>query len=169
MVVGEESDDEIKEGSVKDCKISLLRAFAAALVLMICAPAIAADKPDTPTTVSGFAIVTPEEARALVGKATFYDMRSAINFGKGHVQGAKALPYGEKSGFATDFDASQDRFDLSKLPADKNATIVFYSDGPKGWKSYKAAVLAARGGYKNVKWMRAGTEGWQAQGLGYGN
>lgn len=169
MVVGEQSDDEFKEGIVRDRKSSLLRTLAAALVLTICAPAMAADKPDTPATASGFAIVTPEEARALIGKATFYDMRSAINFGKGHIQGAKPLPYGEKSGFTTDFDASQDKLDLGKLPADKNATIVFYSDGPKGWKSYKAAVLATRAGYKNVKWLRAGTEGWQAKGLPFGS
>ena len=154
---------------MRNRKLDSLRALAAALMLMLCAPAIAADKPETPTTVSGFAIVTPEEARALVGKASFYDLRSALNYGKGHIQGAKALPYGEKSGFTPDFDGSQDRFDMSKLPADKSAAIVFYSDGPKGWKSYKAAVLASKSGYKNVKWMRAGTEGWQAKGLGYGN
>ena len=154
---------------MRNRKLDSLRALAAALVLMLCAPALAADKPETPTTVSGFAIVTPEEARALVGKASFYDLRSAINFGKGHVQGAKALPYGEKSGFTPDFDGSMDKFDMSRLPADKNATIVFYSDGPKGWKSYKAAVLASKAGYKNVKWMRAGTEGWLAKGLQYGN
>lgn len=146
-----------------------LRALAAALMLMLCAPAIAADKPETPSTVSGFAIVTPEEARALIGKASFFDLRSALNYGKGHIQGARALPYGEKSGFTPDFDASQDKFDMSKLPADKSAAIVFYSDGPKGWKSYKAAVLASKAGYRNVKWMRAGTEGWQAKGLHYGN
>ncbi|MDH4095080.1 MAG: rhodanese-like domain-containing protein [Betaproteobacteria bacterium] len=150
---------------MKNCKFDALRALAAALMLMLCAPTIAADKPETPTTVSGFAIVTPEQARALVGKASFYDMRSAINYGKGHVQGAKALPYGEKSGFTPDFDGSKDKFDMSKLPADKSATIVFYSDGPKGWKSYKAAVLASKAGYTNVKWMHAGTTGWQAKGL----
>ena len=154
---------------MRNRKLDSLRALAAALVLMLCAPALAADKPETPTTVSGFAIVTPEEARALVGKASFYDLRSAINFGKGHVQGAKALPYGEKSGFTPDFDGSMDKFDMSRLPADKNATIVFYSDGPKGWKSYKAAVQASKAGYKNVKWMRAGTAGWQAKGLPFGS
>ena len=165
MVVGEQSDDEFKEGIVRDRKFSLLRTLAAALVLTMCAPAIAADKPDTPAAVSGFAIVTPEEARALIGKATFYDLRSAINFGKGHIQGAKPLPYGEKSGFTTDFDASQDKLDLSKLPADKNATIVFYSDGPKGWKSYKAAVQAIRAGHTSVSWFRDGMPGWKEKGL----
>ena len=129
----------------------------------------AADKPDTPTAVKGFEIVTPEQAQGMVGKAHFFDMRSAINFGKGHIKGAKALPYGEKSDYAPGFDGSRDKFDVSRLPSDKNAVIVFYSDGPKGWKSYKAAVLATRAGYKNVKWMRAGTEGWQAKGLPFGS
>jgi rhodanese-related sulfurtransferase len=127
--------------------------------------ASAADKPETPTTANGFEVVTPEQVQRLIGKASFFDMRSAINFGKGHIKGARALPYGEKSEFAANFDGSKDKFDLKQLPADKNAVIVFYSDGPKGWKSYKAASLAARAGYKNVKWMRAGSAGWKEKGL----
>ena len=47
--------------------------------------------------------------------------------------------------------------------------IVFYSDGPKGWKSYKASVLAAKAGHKNVKWMRAGIAGWKKSGLPFEN
>lgn len=121
--------------------------------------------PATPTAVKGFEIVLVDQAKSLVGKASFFDMRSAVNFGKGHIKGAVALPYDQKSELKEDFDASKDKFDLSKLPADKNATIVFYSDGPAGWKSYKAAVTAARQGYKNVKWMREGSAGWVAKGL----
>jgi rhodanese-related sulfurtransferase len=135
-------------------------------MLFACAGlALAADKPDTPATAKGFEIITPEQAQGLIGKAAFFDMRSAINFGKGHIKGARAMPYGEKSDFTPSFDASKDKFDLTRLPADKNAVIVFYSDGPKGWKSYKAAVLAAKAGYKNVKWMRAGSAGWKERGL----
>jgi len=58
------------------------------------------------------------------------------------------------------FDASQDQFDLSKLPADKNAKIVIYSDGPTGWKSYKAAVMSVNAGYKNVMYFRGGYADW---------
>ncbi len=122
-----------------------------------------ASPPPTPVKVTGVEIVTPEAARALLGKATFFDMRSAVNFGKGHLKDAIALPYNGTSENAENFDASKDKFDAAKLPVDKAAVIVFYSDGPTGWKSYKAAVSASKLGYKNVKWMREGTAGWLAK------
>lgn len=121
--------------------------------------------PLTPTELAGVEVVSVQQAHGLIGKAAFFDMRSGVNYGKGHVKGAVALPYDQKSELAENFDASRDRFDMSKLPGDKTSTIVFYSDGPSGWKSYKAAKLAAQAGYKNVKWMREGTAGWTARGL----
>jgi rhodanese-related sulfurtransferase len=123
------------------------------------------EKPETPKTLEGGKIISAEEAKALADKngARFFDMRSAINFGKGHLPGATALPYKENSEYKAGFDASKDVFDLSKLPTDKNASIVFYSDGPSGWKSYKAAVLAKKAGYKKVMWLREGTKGWEAK------
>lgn len=124
------------------------------------APAASAEPPPTPIQVKGFEIISPEQARELLDKGKFFDMRSAVNYGKGHLKGATPFPYDGKSKNAENFDATQDKFDLSKLPSDKSALIVFYSDGPTGWKSYKAAVLATRAGYTNVKWMRAGTSGW---------
>ncbi|HEY5602686.1 MAG TPA: rhodanese-like domain-containing protein, partial [Gammaproteobacteria bacterium] len=62
------------------------------------------------------------------------------------------------------FDIKQDQFDASKLPGDKTASIVFYSDGPNGWKSYKASVQAINAGYKNVMWYRGGTGEWESKG-----
>lgn len=123
------------------------------------------DKPDTPTTLEGGKVISAEEAKALLDKkgAKFFDMRSAINFGKGHLSGATPLPYKENSDYTTSFDGSKDVFDLSKLPADKGTAIVFYSDGPSGWKSYKAAILAKKAGYKKVMWLREGTKGWEAK------
>ncbi len=145
--------------------IRSLLALVASIFAFIAAPALA-DDPPTPTAVpKGVALVTPEQAQALVGRAQFFDMRAAVNYGKGHIKGAIALPYDQKSEKRADFDATKDRFDMTKLPKDKAAQMVFYSDGPTGWKSYKAAVLAARAGYTNVKWMREGTAGWVAKKL----
>lgn len=132
---------------------------------VIAAGALAQDAPATPTTLAGVEVITAQQAQSLIGKADFFDMRSAVNYGKGHIRGAHALPYDQKSELAENFDASKDRFDLGRLPSDKTAAIVFYSDGPTGWKSYKAARLAAQAGYRNVKWMREGTAGWTAKGL----
>lgn len=122
-------------------------------------------KPDTPKTLEGVKVVSAVEAKALFDKksAAFFDMRSAINFGKGHIPGATAVPYKENSEFKVGFDSSKDSFDLKKLPADKNKTIVFYSDGPSGWKSYKAAFHARKAGYKNVMWLREGSSVWEAK------
>lgn len=124
------------------------------------------DKPATPNSLKGGNAVSVDDAKKLSdGKAAaFFDTRAAINFGKGHVPGAKSISYKEKSDFKEDFDGSQDQFELAKLPEDKNAKIVFYSDGPKGWKSFKAAALSIKAGYKNVMWMRDGFEGWTAKG-----
>lgn len=142
-------------------KISLMTAFCG----LIMSAALNAAEPATPTTAPGVEVITIDQAKALVGKAQFFDMRSAVNFGKGHIKGAIALPYDNKSENAPAFDAGKDKFDMAKLPGDKTASIVFYSDGPAGWKSYKAAIQAARIGYKNVKWMREGTAGWTAKAL----
>ncbi|HNB67191.1 MAG TPA: rhodanese-like domain-containing protein [Accumulibacter sp.] len=131
-------------------------------------PAWAADdKPDTPGRIRGGKVVSVDEAKSLLDKksAAFFDTRNAPNFGKGHVPGAAIVSYKEKSDFSPTFDGSQDAFELAKLPAEKGAQVVFYSDGPKGWKSYKAATLAINAGYKNALWMREGFAGWTARSL----
>ncbi|HEY0823980.1 MAG TPA: rhodanese-like domain-containing protein [Ramlibacter sp.] len=143
----------------------LVRAHALAAGLTLSGILLAQQSPLTPESIQGAEVIGPQQAQALVGKAAFFDMRSAVNFGKGHVKGAVALPYDQKSELTPDFDAAKDRFDLSRLPADKSAVVVFYSDGPAGWKSYKAARRAVQAGYTRVKWMREGTAGWTAKGL----
>lgn len=147
--------------------MNALTSLAAILALAV-APVAADDiRPDTPTSVKGARIVAVEEAKNLLDRkaTTFVDARSPLNFGKGHVPGATLVSYKEKSEFKVDFDATQDVFDLAKLPADKNASVVIYSDGPSGWKSYKATVLSVKAGYRNVLWMRDGFAGWVGKAL----
>lgn len=140
--------------------------LAVALALTLGSTPVMADKPETPTKLAGGKLISAAEAKQLVaGKsAQFFDTRSAVNYGKGRVPGAATASYKEKSEPVPDFDASKDEFDLAKLPADKNARIVFYSDGPTGWKSYKAAVTAVKAGYRNVMYMRGGFAEWEAGG-----
>ncbi len=95
-------------------------------------------------------------------KVHVFDMRKALNYGKGHIKGAMSLPYKwTKTG-----DPSQrtGEFDISKLPADKNKSLLFHSDGPNGWKSYYASKAAVEAGYKNVMWMREGFLIWVEKG-----
>lgn len=151
-----------KIGGIVSCAIGVFL-FMMTFVL----PAVADEnKPETPKSLNGVKVVSVEEVKTLLGKQNtkLYDMRSAINFGKGHLPGAVALPYKENSEFKADFDASKDSLDLSKLPSDKSSQILFYSDGSTGWKSYKAAVMARKAGYKNILWFREGTAAWIAKG-----
>lgn len=129
--------------------------------------ALADDAPPTPTTLKGGKVITAEEGGALAKSkgTTFVDTRSTLNFGKGHVPGAIGAAYKEKSEKVENFDGSIDQFDFSKIPTDKAAKIVFYSDGPTGWKSYKAAVLTIKQGYTNVMYMRGGFADWTAKNL----
>lgn len=138
-----------------------------AVAALLAAPASWASKPETPTTLAGGKVITVEEAKKLLdGKAAvFIDTRSVVNFGKGRVPGAVTAAYKEKSEPVVDFDTTADSFELDKLPKDKNAPVVFYSDGPTGWKSYKAAVLSVKAGHKQVLYMRGGLADWQAKAL----
>jgi len=121
----------------------------------------------TPTKLAGGKIITVDEGQQLASKkaAFFIDTRNPVNFGKGHVPGANAIPYKSGSDDVENFDAGKDKFDLSKLPTDKAKALVFYSDGPTGWKSYKAAVWAIKDGYKNVNYMRDGWSEWMKKGF----
>jgi rhodanese-related sulfurtransferase len=136
----------------------------------LCVAAVVAVAPawaqDTPTQLKGGKVIAVDEAKALLASksAAFIDTRSVLNFGKGHIPGAVTASYKEESGKTADFDGSVDKFDFSKLPQDKAAKVVFYSDGPTGWKSYKAAVLAVKQGYTGVHYLRGGFSDWVAKG-----
>lgn len=120
----------------------------------------------TPRALPGATMVTaPEVADLLKKGATLYDTRSAEEYNTRHIQGAKLLPYGEKSRKEVGFDAQADSFDLSKLPADKNAPVVFACNGAECWKSYKASLVAVKAGHKQVYWFRGGFPEWNLAGL----
>jgi rhodanese-related sulfurtransferase len=149
------------------------RLFASLMIQVLTAasvfslPARAQDKPQTPTRLTGGKVISPQEALALMnsGKALCIDTRNPLTYALGHIPGARSVVYKEKSEFAENFDAAIDSFDFDKLPPDKRTPLVFYSDGPTGWKSYKAAVMALRKGYTNVHYLRSGWAGWEAAGL----
>ena len=138
--------------------------LAVCLLLTFFAATATAGLKETPLTgPDNVKVVTPEEAKALQGKALFYDARKAMNFGKGHLPGAVTISvrWRDKK---VPLEERIPEFDTSKLPKDKNRLIIFYSHGSTGWKSYHAARVAAELGYKNVYWMRVGFAGWKASG-----
>ncbi len=138
------------------------------LISCLSTPVMAkANRPITPETIQGGTIIDANQAQTLLQtkRAVFFDTRSALNYGRGHVPGAVCLPYKENSRYAEDFDASLDQVDLGQLPEDKRVAIVFYSHGNTGWKSYKTAAQAISSGYTQVYWFREGFSSWLAKGL----
>ncbi|MDR3391618.1 MAG: rhodanese-like domain-containing protein [Sulfuriferula sp.] len=145
-------------------------AYVRGLFLAVASSALIAASPafagDTPTSLKGAEVVDAAKAKSLMDAgAKMIDARVAAEYADAHIKGAINVPYREKSAKAVDFDASQDSFDLGKLPADKNAAIILACNGPECWKSYKGAIAAIKGGYKKVYWFRGGFPEWKAKGL----
>lgn len=133
-----------------------------ALLLLLLPQLVIAANP-TPENLPGGRIIDFQRMAQLQknGDAVFVDVRNPVNYGRGHIPSAKLIPYSGKSSNSVAFEQKQDRFDLSALPADKQATLVFYSHGITGWKSYKAAMSAISNGYQQVAWYRAGLSDWK--------
>jgi rhodanese-related sulfurtransferase len=122
--------------------------------------------PLTPESTPGVTVVTAEKAKTMVDSGVLIvDTRVANEYVEQHIKGAISVTYKEKSAKSVNFDAHQDSFDLAKLPAGKNTSMIFYCNGAECWKSYKSSVVAVKAGYKNVYWLRDGIPEWKAKGL----
>ena len=142
----------------------LVSLYVLALFLYSPLPSMAdARNTETPTVLSGGKIITAAEAKQLLDKEKVFlaDCRSAFNYGKGHIPTAKHISYQhtyKKSASGT--KPTLKNTDISKLPSEKDAAIIFYSHGSTGWKSYKAARAAIEAGYSRVLWLRGGLNEW---------
>ncbi len=119
----------------------------------------------TPTEApDGVIIISAAEAIPLFeqNRVQVFDMRKNVNYEDGHLPQAVSLPYRwTKKGHP---EKRTGKFDLSRLPEDKEANILFHSSGPNGWKSYHASIDAKKAGYRNIMWMREGFSGWSKKG-----
>lgn len=141
---------------------SVACAALAAVSVLVSSAAVAAD---TPGSLAGVTLVTAEQARKMVESGVpIIDARVANEFAEAHIKGAKSVPYREKSAKAVNFDPKEDSFDVSKLPADKNAELIFYCNAGECWKSYKASKVALDAGYKKIHWLRGGIPEWKEKG-----
>jgi len=145
-------------------KRSYLKFFSAlALSIGLAAPALAVE---TPATLKGTTLVSAAEVNKLLSSGVpVIDTRVAAEYAEKTIKGAKNVPYKEKSAKDVNFDASQDQFDLTKLPTDKAAPIVFFCNSGECWKSYKASVVAMKAGYTKISWFRGGVPEWLKAGL----
>jgi rhodanese-related sulfurtransferase/ABC-type phosphate/phosphonate transport system substrate-binding protein len=120
----------------------------------------------TPRVLPGTDVVSAQQTKQLMARGVaLIDTRVATEYVAGRPAGSVWLPYAEHSAKETDFDPAKDKFDLAKLPADKNQEMIFSCGGPECWKSYKAAVLAIGAGYKRIYWFRGGIKEWMEAGL----
>lgn len=148
-----------------------MNAFKHLMIAMAGVGLIASSQPvlaqETPVAApAGVKLVDAAAVQALQGKgAVVVDTRRAGEFAEGTIKGAINVMYDpEKSAKDANFDPAQDKFDLSKFP-DKNKDIVTFCNSGKCWKSYKAAVVLAKNGYKNVFWYREGFPDWKGKKL----
>jgi rhodanese-related sulfurtransferase len=122
---------------------------------------------ETPATApAGVKLIEAKAVQDLQAKgAVLIDTRRANEFSEATIKGAISVPYDpEKSAKDANFDAGQDKYDMSKI-ADKNKEYVLFCNSGTCWKSYKAAVMMAKAGYKNVNWYRNGVPDWKARKL----
>jgi ABC-type phosphate/phosphonate transport system substrate-binding protein/rhodanese-related sulfurtransferase len=119
----------------------------------------------TPETLPGASIPTAEQVKKLMAQGVpLFDVRPPAHRRDGFIPGSVSVPYEMSSPKEVDYDDSVDRFDLSKLPRDKNAAMIFQCNGAECWFSYKASRYMVKRGYKRVYWFRTGLPAWKAAG-----
>lgn len=119
----------------------------------------------TPETLPGATIPTAEQVKQLMAQgAPLVDVRPLAHRRAGYIPGSISVPYELNSPKEVEYDDGVDRFDLSKLPQDKNAPMIFQCNGAECWFSYKAARYMVKRGYKRVYWFRTGLPAWKAAG-----
>ena len=131
------------------------------------APVVEAPKPKpiVPEALEGTTLADVKLAKELFDKGVlFVDSRVMNEFAEGHVKDALNITYNEKSKKSADFDPAEDEFDLTKLPADKEVSIVVYCNAGECWKSYKAAKVMVANGHTSVYWFRDGFPAWKSAG-----
>jgi ABC-type phosphate/phosphonate transport system substrate-binding protein/rhodanese-related sulfurtransferase len=134
-----------------------------------------ADKPDfqlvstrgfySPEVLPGVSIPTAEQVKNLISQGVpLFDVRPQAQYRETHISGAVNVPYQMNSPKDVEYDDSVDAFDISKLPKDKKAPMIFQCNGAECWYSYKAARYMMKRGYTKVYWFRTGLPAWKASG-----
>lgn len=96
----------------------------------------------------GLDTISPARLRRLAEEEqlSVVDVNSPASWAEAHVPGAINL--------------DPAAYSAGSLPADRDASIVFYCSGPMCRKAPVAARRARKLGYSNVKVMSAGIRGW---------
>lgn len=133
------------------------------------APTAASNTPSAPLQATGVKVISATELKEKIDKKSckVIDVRAALEYSEEHVPSAVNIPYKERSEKnikdPENFDEKADRFDLTKLPANKTDGLCFYCRGEKCWASYKASLVTKKSGRTNVFWVREGMPAWKSQ------
>jgi len=119
----------------------------------------------SPEILAGATIPTAEQVKKLMAQGVpLFDVRPLAHYRESHIPGAVNVPYQMNSPKEVEYDDSVDAFDLTKLPKDKNAPMIFQCNGAECWYSYKAARYLVKRGYTKIHWFRTGLPAWKAAG-----
>ncbi len=144
----------------------IFASLMAAALVSVALPGLANTKIQTPEKLDGVRVVNAEQVQAAMKSgAAAFDVRVATECTEKTIKSAVCHTYREKSEKVVTFDKSQDQFDLTKLPSDKGAAVIFFCNSGDCWRSYKAAAVARDAGFKNVMWFRGGMPEWTSKSL----
>jgi ABC-type phosphate/phosphonate transport system substrate-binding protein/rhodanese-related sulfurtransferase len=174
VVVSDQLDPMLKD-DIRTAFIKMDKDLATQLRKVGFGTFVAADKTDfelvstrgyyTPEVLPGATVVTAAQVKKLMADGVpLFDVRPQAHYRQGHIPGAINLTYKMNSPKEVDYDDSVDHFDLSRLPQDKNAPMIFQCNGAECWYSYKASRYAIKRGYKKVYWFRTGLPAWKEAG-----
>jgi rhodanese-related sulfurtransferase len=94
----------------------------------------------------GLKTISPERLHQAIADTTVIDVNAPLSWSTNRVPGAINL--------------DPLAFKANDLPADKNASLVFYCSNFMCRKAPNAAKRAEQMGYRNVQVMSAGIAGW---------
>jgi rhodanese-related sulfurtransferase len=96
----------------------------------------------------GLDTIAPQDLHRLLQErsAATFDVNSPQSWMRAHIPGAIHL--------------DPTSYDVTELPADKSALVVFYCSNPWCRKAPNAARRARSLGFTNVRVLSAGIEGW---------
>jgi rhodanese-related sulfurtransferase len=118
----------------------------------------------TPSSLAGAAVVDAAAVKRLQAQgAVLVDTRTQAEFEQRAIEGARWVPYLEKSLKDVVYDPKVDEF-TGLAALDKNKPTVFFCNGAECWKSYKASRAALAAGFKQVYWFRGGMPEWNKAG-----
>ena len=115
------------------------------------------EKPIAPDAIPGVAIVSAEQAVALIlsnSELIILDSRKEDEYAKGHIEMAISFP-----------DTQMEKQDFRQRFPNQNRPFLVYCNGVHCLRSSNAAKKILQWGYGTLYWMRGGWQEWISKAL----